>query len=531
MKTAGPDTAPDGLPGEPRGTAPGADATTGRNAPSAGPAVPGSRTASLRPGDEAPPLPHPPAAPADEPCAVLATAAERTSPAGHQTPGTLLAPADSAADPVAALDTAPHGTSPAGQPTPDTLLAPADPARWPDVVAVPAASRARSAVTAALVRRALRKLPLRARFEGIGTFGLGGPLLEVRDPAAFHARIGCGGLVGFGESYMAGEWDAPDLVAALTVLAAHTAELIPAPLQRLRGLWAPRHPDGERNTPDGSRANISRHYDLSNDLFALFLDHTLTYSGAVFRGFPASWDRLAPAQHRKIDRLLDLADIGHGTRLLEIGTGWGELALRAAARGARVTSLTLSREQRELALRRVRAAGLADRVSIELCDYREARGEYDAVVSVEMVEAVGAEFWPVYFRTLDERLAPGGRVALQAITMPHERMLATRSTFTWIHKYVFPGGFIPSTRAVEDTVRDHTGLRLARRDGFGAHYAETLRLWRERFVERAHEVDALGFDETFRRLWTFYLAYSEAGFRAGYLDVQQYLFTKENPGR
>ncbi|MFF3960970.1 class I SAM-dependent methyltransferase [Streptomyces griseorubiginosus] len=409
--------------------------------------------------------------------------------------------------------------------------APADAARWPDVVAVPRPSRPRDTVTAALVRRALRGLPLRVRLAGSGDLGLGGPVLQVHDPAAFHARIGTGGLVGFGESYMAGEWDAPDLVAALTVLAAHTADLIPAPLQRLRGLWAPRHPHEERNTPDGSRANISRHYDLSNDLFALFLDDTLSYSSAVFRGFPADWDLLAAAQHRKIDRLLDLADVGAGTRLLEIGTGWGELALRAAARGARVTSLTLSAEQRSLALERVRAAGFQDRVSVELCDYREATGQYDAVVSVEMIEAVGAEFWPVYFRTLDARLAPGGRVALQAITMPHARMLASRDTFTWIHKYVFPGGLIPSTEAIEHTARDHTALRLARRDAFGAHYAETLRLWRERFTERADEVAALGFDETFRRLWTFYLAYSEAGFRSGYLDVQQYLFTKENPAR
>lgn len=406
-----------------------------------------------------------------------------------------------------------------------------DPVRWPDVAAVPPASWARAAVTEALVRRALRGLPLRARFAGSATLGGGGPLLEVHDPRAFHARIGTSGLIGFGESYMAGEWDAPDLVAALTVLAGHAADLVPAPLQRLRGLWAPRHPRDERNTPDGSRANISRHYDLSNDLFALFLDDTLTYSSAVFRGFPASRDLLTAAQHRKIDRLLDMAGVGEGTRLLEIGTGWGELALRAAARGARVTSLTLSREQRALALERVRAAGLADRVRIDLCDYREAGGEYDAVVSVEMIEAVGAEFWPVYFRTLDERLVPGGRAALQAITMPHERMLAGRDTFTWIHKYVFPGGLIPSTRAIEETVRDHTRLRPARRDAFGAHYAETLRLWRERFTERAEDVEALGFDETFRRLWTFYLAYSEAGFRAGYLDVQQYLFTKEGAAR
>lgn len=168
---------------------------------------------------------------------------------------------------------------------------------------------------------------------------------------------------------------------------------------------------------------------------------------------------------------------------------------------------------------------------MELRDYREEQGTYDAVVSVEMIEAVGAEFWPEYFRTLDERLAPGGRAALQAITMPHDRMLATRNTFTWIQKYVFPGGLLPSVEAVAETVRAHTRLDVAHRQACGAHYAETLRLWRERFTERADDVTALGFDETFRRMWTFYLAYSEAGFRSGYLDVQQYLFTKEDSVR
>ncbi|MCX5387379.1 cyclopropane-fatty-acyl-phospholipid synthase family protein [Streptomyces sp. NBC_00083] len=408
---------------------------------------------------------------------------------------------------------------------------PGDTGRWPDVAAVPRASWPVRAVTASILARALRRLPLRVRHADGTVLGRGGPLMDVRDPKAFHARIGTRGLIGFGESYMAGEWEAPDLVGALTVLAAEASDLIPARLQRLRRLWAQRQPHTQRNTLDGSRTNISRHYDLSNDLFALFLDETLTYSGAVFRGFPADGSQLATAQQRKIDRLLDLADVREGTRLLEIGTGWGELALRAAARGAQVTSLTLSREQRELALERVRRAGYADRVSVDLCDYREAHGTYDAVVSVEMIEAVGAEFWPVYFRTLDERLAPGGRVALQAITMPHERMLASRHTHTWIQKYVFPGGLIPSTRAIEDAVREHTGLSMAARDGFGAHYAETLRLWRERFTGRADEAAALGFDETFRRLWTFYLAYSEAGFRSGYLDVHQYLFTKEASAR
>ncbi|OKI00249.1 cyclopropane-fatty-acyl-phospholipid synthase [Streptomyces sp. CB02923] len=406
-----------------------------------------------------------------------------------------------------------------------------DPARWPDVAAPPSASRARTAVAAAVVRRALRQLPLRARYADGTVLGKGGPVLDIHQPEAFHRRIGARGLIGFGESYMSGEWDAPDLVAALTVLAAHAADLVPASLQRLRGLWAPRRPQEQHNTPGGSRDNIRHHYDLSNDLFAVFLDETLSYSSAVFRALPAGPGLLADAQHRKIDRLLDLAEVREGNRVLEIGTGWGELAIRAAARGAHVTSLTLSREQRDWARARIAAAGLTERVSVELRDYREARGTYDAVVSVEMIEAVGAEFWPVYFRTLDERLAPGGRAALQAITMPHGRLLASRSTYTWIQKYIFPGGLLPSVEAVAGTVRDHTRLTLARRDAYGAHYAETLRLWRERFTERADDVAALGFDATFRRMWTFYLAYSEAGFRSGYLDVQQYLLTKEGTSR
>ncbi|SCE17412.1 cyclopropane-fatty-acyl-phospholipid synthase [Streptomyces sp. BpilaLS-43] len=290
----------------------------------------------------------------------------------------------------------------------------------------------------------------------------------------------------------------------------------------------PAQTGGADQHPPGARANISHHYDLSNDLFALFLDETLSYSAAVFRGFPAEHDLLPAAQHRKIDRLLDLAGVGPGTELLEIGTGWGELAVRAAARGARVTTLTLSREQRELARERIREAGHQDRVDVRLLDYREATGRYDAVVSVEMIEAVGEEFWPEYFRTLERCLAPGGRVALQAITMPDDRMRASRSTYTWIHKYIFPGGTLPSTEALDQVTTAHTGLRTRRRDSYGTHYAETLRLWRERFTERAEEVDALGFDAVFRRMWTFYLAYSEAGFRSGYLDVQQILLTPED---
>lgn len=419
-----------------------------------------------------------------------------------------------------------HSPSPAPFPAPSVQAAGIDPERWPDVVAPRPASRLRTAVAERLVRRALARLPLRARFAGREDIGLGGPLMDVRDPAAFFRRIGSDGLIGFGESYMAREWDTPDPVGVLTVLAGQVATLIPPPLQRLRGIWAHRHPAGHLGTQEGARDNISHHYDLSNELFALFLDETLSYSSALFRGFPAEPALLPAAQHRKIDRLLDLAAVGPGTELLEIGTGWGELAIRAAGRGARVVSLTLSREQRDLARHRIREAGHEDRVDVRLCDYRDIGGSYDAIVSVEMIEAVGAEFWPVYFRTLDQRLAPGGRIALQAITMPDDRMRAGRDTFTWIQKYIFPGGLLPSVEAIDEVTAAHTGLRVERCDDFGMHYAETLRLWRERFTEQSAQAEALGFDATFRRMWTLYLAYSEAGFRSGYLDVRQLLLTR-----
>ncbi len=405
-----------------------------------------------------------------------------------------------------------------------------DPARWPEVARLPRSSAARTTVAGLIVRRALAALPLRVALGGAPPTGVAGPLLRVVRPATFFRRIGADGLIGFGESYMAGEWEADDLVGVLSVLAAHVTTLVPAPLQRLRGVWARRRPPAQRNTVTGARDNVRRHYDLSNDLFALFLDPTMTYSSAVFGELPARGEDLADAQHRKIDRLLDLAGVAEGSRMLEIGTGWGELSLRAAARGARVTTVTLSARQRDLAVRRIAAAGLADRVTVELRDYRELRGAHDAVVSVEMIEAVGEEYWPAYFDALDRLTAPGGRVALQAITMPHDRMLATRGTWTWITKYVFPGGMLPSVEAIRRAVAP-TALRPAADDGFGAHYAQTLRVWRERFTARADQVAALGFDHTFRRMWEFYLAYCEAGFVAGYLDVRQMLFTKDDaPG-
>jgi cyclopropane-fatty-acyl-phospholipid synthase len=321
---------------------------------------------------------------------------------------------------------------------------------------------------------------------------------------------------------MAGDWDSTDLTGLLTVFAAHATELVPPWLQRLRRLAVRRHPPDDLQTIPGARRNIGRHYDLSNGLFALFLDETMTYSAALFPerdGAPAAGD-LAEAQRRKIDRLLDRAGVGPGCRLLEVGTGWGELAIRAARRGATVRTITISREQQELAARRVAAAGLAGRVSVELRDYRDVDGRFDAICSVEMLEAVGERYWDAYFAALDEHLAPGGRIGLQTITMPHDRMLATRDTYTWIQKYIFPGGLLPSVTAIGDSLA-RTTLRITGREDFGAHYAETLRIWRERFGARAAEVARLGFDEVFNRMWTFYLCYSEAGFRAGYIDVSQ----------
>ena len=175
-------------------------------------------------------------------------------------------------------------------------------------------------------------------------------------------------------------------------------------------------------------------------------------------------------------------------------------------------------------------AGFSGQVTVGLQDYRAVEGEYDAVVSVEMIEAVGYEYWPVYFQTIDRVLAPGGKVAIQAITMPHGRMLATRNAYTWVHKYIFPGGFLPSVRAIESVTEQHTTLRVRERRGMGDHYAATLRLWEERFLERAQEVRDLGFDEVFQRMWLFYLCYSRAGFQSGYLDVQQIVLDRREAG-
>lgn len=427
----------------------------------------------------------------------------------------------------------------------------------------PLAPGLRTAVSAAVAKRLFRaavaRLAVTVVEEPTGRrLGQGGPVMRLHRPDELYARLGRDGLIGFGEAYLTGAWGAEDLAGFLTVPAAGIATLVPDSLQRLRAFVTPRMPGHHRSTEANSRANVSHHYDLSNDLFALFLDETLSYSSALFdtsstpagTGPGSVGDHLvatppeptdspdprlhspdfADAQARKIDRLLDEAGVTDGTRVLEIGTGWGELAIRAARRGAMVHTVTLSVEQLELAEARIAASGLAGRVTVELMDYRSlaATGAtYDAVVSVEMIEAVGHEFWGTYFRILDQVLAPGGRVALQAITMPHDRMLATRGGQTWINKYVFPGGFLPSVEVIDQVTREETTLRVVGQLEMGSHYAETLRRWDRRFLAQRDAVLALGFDEMFMRVWHFYLAYSQAGFASGYLNVSQLTLARE----
>jgi cyclopropane-fatty-acyl-phospholipid synthase len=412
------------------------------------------------------------------------------------------------------------------RPASDRQAAPPAPAAQPAVPPVPRGpvALARAAVSRAFVSRAAARLPIQVqapdgRLSGAG--GPGSPVLVIRDEDAFYRRLGAG-TAGLAEGYMAADWDSPDLVGLFTVFAGHVTGLVPRPLQALRRWYVPAEPAAEEATIDGARRNIQRHYDLSNEMFALFLDPTMTYSSALF----APGDALTAAQRRKNELLLDLTGVGPATTVLEIGTGWGELAIRAAARGARVTALTISPAQAALASERAAAAGLAGQVDVRTLDYREVTGRYDVILSVEMIEAVGGKYWPGYFAAIDRLLAPGGRAGLQAITMPHAAMLATRHGQTWIHKYIFPGGQIPSLQAVSDALRAYTSLRVGSDLSMGAHYARTLAEWRARFAAATDELARLGFGPAFQRMWNLYLAYSEAGFRAHYLDVHQLILER-----
>jgi len=281
---------------------------------------------------------------------------------------------------------------------------------------------------------------------------------------------------------------------------------------------------GRRNTRAGSRKNIAAHYDLGNDLFGLFLDDNLMYSSAIYS---ADDDDLDQASARKLERICQKLELGPDRHVVEIGTGWGGFALHAAGRhGCRVTTTTISREQHALATQRVAAAGLSDRVTVLLSDYRDLRGQYDALVSIEMIEAVGARYLDTYMGQVSALLKPEGMAVIQAITIEEQRYAQAERTVDFIKKHIFPGSFIPALRPILDSVTRATDLKLFNLEDIGPSYALTLRAWRERFSARRAQAQALGYDERFCRLWEFYLAYCEGGFIERALGDVQLLLTK-----
>ena len=355
---------------------------------------------------------------------------------------------------------------------------------------------------------------------------LAGPAAEIRihDRRAL-VKLLVGGETGGGEAYMEGLWSSPDLAALLRWAAlnrdalALSAGWIRRPVQ-LRRTLAHRL---RRNTKTRARRNIAAHYDLGNEFYRAFLDETMTYSSAVF----ATPDQpLAEAQRNKYRRMAEGASLVRGDHVLEIGTGWGGFALFAAGElGCRVTTITISREQYDLASQRVHAAGLDHLVDVELRDYRDITGTYDAIVSIEMLEAVGAEYFDTFFAVCDQALRPGGRLSLQSITFPdaaYERQLRGAN---WIQTYIFPGGLCPSLAVIERATRN-TGLLIEGVTDIAADYVLTLRAWRTRFMDRVDSVRAMGFDDRFVRMWEYYLALSEAGFATGISQDLQIVFAK-----
>ncbi len=361
----------------------------------------------------------------------------------------------------------------------------------------------------------------------VRTFGEGGTLsaqVTVRSPG-FYRDVALGGSVGAGASYMEERWTSDDLVSVVRILARNAGALErmeggAAVLSRpfLRLLHSLR-----RNTEAGSRRNIADHYDLGNGFYELFLDSTMAYSCAFFER-PES--TLEEASVAKFERVLEKIDPRPGTHLLEIGCGWGGFAVHAAkTRGCRVTAVTISERQREYALRRVREAGVADRVEVLLQDYRRLRGSYDGIVSIEMIEAVGHQYLGEFFRRCDGLLRPGGAMLLQAITIPDRIYRRHVRSVDFIKRYIFPGSFIPSV-AVLFRAAARTDLRAAHLEDLTPHYARTLREWRRRFRERLPEVRAMGFPERFVRMWEFYLCYCEGSFAERYNGDVQILFVK-----
>ncbi len=354
--------------------------------------------------------------------------------------------------------------------------------------------------------------------DGLGStqFGRAAPdgleaTVRIADPA-FYRAVAARGSVGAGEAYIEGHWQCSDLVALVRLLVRNRELLdgMEGGLARLGGWMLRAWHALRRNTRDGSRRNITAHYDLGNEFFGLFLSPDLMYSSALFESADES---LESASRRKLETICARLALRPGDRVVEIGTGWGGFALHAARHhGCHVTTTTISREQHALASQRVAEAGLQDRVTLLLDDYRDLQGQYDKLVSIEMIEAVGADYLDTYFATLGRLLPPGGRALLQAITIEDHRYAQARDSVDFIKRFVFPGSFIPSVSAMLDAKARNTDLQLLGMEDFGPSYALTLRAWRQRFLARLADVRAQGFDERFIRMWTFYLAYCEGGF-------------------
>jgi cyclopropane-fatty-acyl-phospholipid synthase len=356
--------------------------------------------------------------------------------------------------------------------------------------------------------------------------GAGGPSVTVRiHNPRFYAAMAWGGSVAAAEAYVAGLWDCQELIELVEILARNrdVLERIEGPLAFLARPVRRLLHWHNRNTLAGSRANIAAHYDLGNDFYALWLDETMTYSAAVFDDAHAS---LAAAQRNKYARLCGMLELSDQDRLLEIGTGWGGLAEHAAGRiGCRVTTTTISAAQQDFAARRLAAAGLDDRVELLQRDYRQLDGTYDKLISIEMIEAVGHQYLDRFLQVCADRLRPGGRAAIQAITVPDDHYAAHVRTVDFIKRHIFPGSCLLSVGAIRDAGR-RAGLELTRVEDIGPDYARTLTLWRDRFIARLDDVKALGFDEAFCRLWDYYLAYCAGAFAARYISDVQLLLVK-----
>ena len=335
-------------------------------------------------------------------------------------------------------------------------------------------------------------------------------------------RVATSGSVGWYKAWERGEWSSPDPVRIAELFMANALTLgdvarAKGPARWLNAL-AHRLRD---NAPGKARDNIAAHYDLGNDFYAAWLDPSMTYSAARF----VPGDTLEQAQQRKIALLLDRLELKPGDRLLEIGCGWGALAIAAARRGASVVGLTLSQEQKDYADARIAEAGLTDKIDIRLTDYRDIDERYDAIASVEMVEAVGARWWPAYLDTISCVLKPGGRAALQYISIDHRLFDRYAASADFIQAYIFPGGMLLDEPAFEALAKAR-GLSWDDRDGFGLDYAETLRQWRAAYDRAVADYRLAGFDDRFHRLWRYYLMYCEGGFRGRGIDVAQVTMVK-----